>query len=258
MRTRLAWAAAAAAVALAGPAAAADFQWHGRLAAGKTLEIKGVNGAIDATAADGDEVEVTATKTGRRSDPGSVRIEVVEHGEGVTICAVYPDVEGRRNECRAGDGGHMSTRDNDVNVHFVVRVPRGVGFSPRTVNGDVVAEGLDGDVSVRTVNGSVQLSTNGGADAQTVNGSIRASAGRADWSGDAEFKTVNGSITVTLPSSTSADVRAETVNGTIETDFAMTVSGRISKRRLSGTIGGGGRALEMETVNGSIHLLKSS
>ena len=91
-----------------------------------------------------------------------------------------------------------------------------------------------------------------------MNGSIRASAGRADWSGDAEFKTVNGSITVTLPSSTSADVRAETVNGTIETDFALTVSGRVSRRRLSGTIGGGGRSLEMATVNGSIHLKKSS
>jgi hypothetical protein len=102
-----------------------------------------VNGAVDATAADGDEVEVTAAKTGRRSDPGSVRIEVVEHPEGVTICAVYPDVDGRRNECRPGDGGHMSTRDNDVSVHFVVRVPRGVGFSPRTVNGDVQADGLD-------------------------------------------------------------------------------------------------------------------
>ena len=53
-------------------------------------------------------------------------------------------------------------------------------------------------------------------------------------------------------------MRAETVNGEIETDFPLTVSGRVSKRRLSGTIGGGGRALEMETVNGSIHLRKSS
>jgi DUF4097 and DUF4098 domain-containing protein YvlB len=55
-----------------------------------------------------------------------------------------------------------------------------------------------------------------------------------------------------------ADVKAETVNGTIETDFALTVSGRLSRRHLSGTIGGGGRSLEMETVNGSIHLKKSS
>jgi hypothetical protein len=263
MSTRLAWAAAAAAMLVGGPVAAEDFQWHGRVAAGKTVEIKGVNGTIDATAAGGDEVEVSATKSGRRSDPGVVRIEVVEHAEGVTICAVYPDVDGRRNECRPGDGGHMSTRDNDVNVHFVVRVPRGVAFAPRTVNGDVEAEGLEGDVSVRTVNGSVQLSTTGRAEAQTVNGSIRADAGRADWTGDAQFKTVNGSITVTLPSSMAADVRAETVNGSIETDFQMTLSGGVKltggrMRRLSGTIGGGGRALEMETVNGSIHLKKSS
>jgi hypothetical protein len=262
MRTRLAWAAVAVML-VGGPVAAEDFQWHGRVAAGKTVEIKGVNGAIDATAASGDEVEVSATKSGRRSDPGSVRIEVVEHAEGVTICAVYPDVDGRRNECRAGDGGHMSTRDNDVNVHFVVRVPRGVAFSPRTVNGDVEAEGLEGDVDVKTVNGSVSLSTTGRAEAQTVNGSIRADAGRADWNGDAQFKTVNGSITVTLPASMAADVKAETVNGSIETDFQMTLSGGVKltggrMRRLSGTIGGGGRALEMETVNGSIHLKKSS
>jgi len=32
----------------------------------------------------------------------------------------------------------------------------------------------------------------------------------------------------------------------------------VSRRHLSGTIGGGGRSLEMETVNGSIHLMKSS
>lgn len=257
MRTRMAGAAAAA-ILLAAPLAAEDFQWRGRVAPGKTVEIKGVNGAIDASAAAGDEVEVTASKRGRRSDPGSVRIEVVEHAGGVTICAVYPDVDGRRNECRAGDGGRMNTRDNDVDVHFTVKVPGGVAFAPRTVNGDVEASGLEGDVEARTVNGSIQVSTTGRAEAQTVNGSIRANAGRADWSGEAEFKTVNGSITVTLPSSTAADVRAETVNGEIETDFALTVSGRVSRRRLSGTIGGGGRSLEMETVNGSIHLKKSS
>ena len=46
MRTGMAWAAAA--VLMASPLAAEDFQWHGRVAAGKTVEIKGVNGAIEA------------------------------------------------------------------------------------------------------------------------------------------------------------------------------------------------------------------
>jgi hypothetical protein len=252
----LAWAAVAAI--LAAPAGAEDFQWRGRVAPGKTVEIKGVNGAIEASPATGDEVEVTANKRGRRSDPESVRIEVVEHAAGVTICAVYPDAGGQRNECVPGDGGRMNARDNDVQVHFSVRIPRGVAFAPRTVNGEVNASNLEGDVDARTVNGSIELSTSGHAEAQTVNGSIRARAGRADWTGDASFKTVNGSITVTLPSSASAEVKAATVNGEIETDFPLTVSGRVSRRRLSGTIGSGGRSLELETVNGSIQLRKSS
>jgi hypothetical protein len=46
------------------------------------------------------------------------------------------------------------------------------------------------------------------------------------------------------------------VNGSITTDFKVsgTHSGR---RRLSGRIGGGGRKLELETVNGSITLEES-
>ncbi len=263
MRIRMSLTAASAAFVLAAPLAAEDFHWHGRVTAGKTVEVRGVNGAIDASLASGGEVEVTATKRGRRSDPGSVRIEVVESATGMTVCAVYPDVDGRHNECQAGGGGHMNTRDNDVEVHFTVRVPRGVGFAPRTVNGDVEVSDLDGDVEASTVNGSIELSTSGRAQAQTVNGSIRASAGRSDWESDAEFRTVNGSITVTLPASTAANVKAETVNGEIETDFALTMNGGVRLtgrriRRLSGTIGGGGHVLELETVNGSIHLRKSS
>jgi hypothetical protein len=237
--------------------AAEDFQWHGRIAPGKTVEIRGVNGAVDASPASGDEVEVTAVKRARRSDPGSVRVEVVEHDGDVTICAVYPDSDGRHNECRAG-GGHNNTRDNDVEVQFTVHVPRGVAFRPATVNGDVAARNLEGDVHASTVNGSIEIATAGRVEAETVNGSIRASAGRADWTSDVSFKTVNGSITLTLPASAAANLSAETVNGEIETDFPLTVSGRVSRRHLSGSIGGGGRALELQTVNGSIHLRKSS
>lgn len=36
----------------------------------------------------------------------------------------------------------------------------------------------------------------------------------------------------------------------------MTVSGRIPRRRIDGTIGGGGRLLSLESVNGSITLTR--
>ena len=72
------------------------------------------------------------------------------------------------------------------------------------------------------------------------------------------LKTVNGGITVELPASVAADIHAETVNGSIETDFPLTVTGKFVGRRIDGVIGGGGRRLELETVNGSIALRKAS
>lgn len=237
--------------------AAEDFRWSGPIAPGASLEIKGINGGIEATAGSG-QAEVRAFKTARRSDPESVEIKVVEHAGGVTICAVYPtpDDSRRPNECEPGDGGHSRTRDNDVQVRFEVKVPAGIRFVAKTVNGGVEARGLDADVEARTVNGSIHVATRGRAEARTVNGSIEAALGRADWSGRNEFKTVNGAITLDLPANLSTELSARTVNGDIETDFPLTVTGRFSRRSLKGTIGAGGRQLELETVNGAIRLGK--
>jgi len=76
------------AAALATPATAEEFHWQGKVAPGGAVEIKGVNGGITATGSSGSEVEVVALKKGRKSDPTQVKIDVVEHPGGVTICAV--------------------------------------------------------------------------------------------------------------------------------------------------------------------------
>ena len=213
-----------------------------------------MNGSIQATGSSGDQVEVVATRRGRRSDPESVQIKTFEHEGGITVCALYPSTDSARpNECLAGDKGRMNSKNNDVNVEFVVKVPAGVRLAARTVNGAINASGLSADVDAETVNGSVTVQTSGVARAETVNGSVQASMGRADWSSDLEIKTVNGSIRVTLPFAASTTVDAETVNGRIDTDFAVS-DGTATRRRLKGTIGGGGRALSLETVNGSIHI----
>ena len=234
------------------PKQGTNWSWHGVVAPGKSVEIRGINGDISAEAASGNEVEVTAVKRARRSDPDEVRIEVVQSDAGVTICAVYP---GDRNRCEAG-GGHMNTRNNDVEVDFTVRVPRGVGFDGNTVNGDVEANGLTGDVETNSVNGAVRLETMGGeASGSSVNGSVTAVV-HAVGQRAMRFNSVNGSVNVTLPANIGADVDAKTVNGSIDTDFPISVTGRMSPRHLAGTIGQGGRHLELETVNGSIRLRK--
>jgi hypothetical protein len=240
--------------AAAAPQAASPQAWRGVILQGSAIEIKGVNGEIKATASSGPDVEVSAVMKGRRNNPAEVRLEIVQHGDGVTICAMYPSQDSRPNECAPGDGGRMNVRDNDVTVAFTVRVPAGVRFIGRTVNGDVSAEGLSAPVSVRTVNGDAGFSTSSYGDAQTVNGSIHGSMGSTQWTQALKFRTVNGSITLDLPADASTDVDATTVNGGTDTEFAIAVTGKVNPRRLTGTIGGGGRSLDLETVNGSVRL----
>jgi hypothetical protein len=247
-------AAAASPVATAGEQASNPQSWRGSVLQGSAIEIKGVNGNIRASAGTGPEVEVSAEMRGRRSNPADVRLDIVQHADGVTICAVYPSPDSRQNECAPGDGGRMNVRDNDVTVAFTVRVPAGVRLIGRTVNGDVSAEGLAAPVSVRTVNGDATFSTSSYGDASTVNGSIRGAMGSTHWNETLRFKSVNGSITLDLPPDLSTEIEAETVNGSINTDFPLTIKGRVNPRRLTGTIGVGGRTIDLDTVNGSVTL----
>lgn len=228
-----------------------DFAWSGRIDTGDAIEIKGVNGDVIAQVSDGREVEVTATKRARRSDPDEVRIEVVEHRDGVTICAVYP---GRDNSCEPGDGGRNHVKNNDVQVTFHVRVPEGVTFVGRTINGDVQADDLRSDIEAGTVNGGLDLSTTGSVRAETVNGSIRADFESHEWAGSLEFSTVNGSITLDVPDDLDADLEASWVNGGLDSDLPFTASGRMSRRHAEGRLGRGGPEIELSTVNGSIRI----
>jgi hypothetical protein len=242
----------------AAPLAAQEtWTWNRQLAAGQVIEIKGVNGAIRAQPGTGSQVRVTAVKTARRDDVSTVRMEVIEHAGGVTICAVYPAARGRpQNECAVGSGGRMNVQDNDVQVEFTVHVPQGVNFTGTSVNGLVEARNLTGDVAARTVNGAIDIVTSGRASGGTVNGAVNVSMGRADWAGTLSFETVNGALTVRLPQGVSTAVNATTVNGSIHTDFPLQVQGRFGPRRVSGTIGAGGRTLDLTTVNGSINILR--
>lgn len=236
-------------------AQAQPFRWSGSVAQGQTVELRGVNGAVRAMESPDGSVHVEATRTANRSDPSSVRLEVVEHAGGVTICAVYPTPAGsrRENECRPG-GGQNSVQRNDTSVEFVVRVPAGVRLAANVVNGAIHARGLRSHVSAATVNGGVDIQTTGFAQASTVNGSITARLEEGRIGGENSFQTVNGSITLELAPGLNAELRASTVSGRIDSDFPITVTGQVSRRSLRGTIGDGGPELRASTVNGSIRL----
>src|SRR3989442_1341399 len=126
-------------------AAQNEFHWKGKVAAGKAIEIKGVNGDVSAVAGSGD-VGVTAVKHAHRSDPDEVKIAVVEHADGVTICAVYPSDGRRENTCEAGEHG-------DIVTDFPLMVTGRLG--PRSLHGTIGSGGRR--LELDTVNGTIRL-----------------------------------------------------------------------------------------------------
>ena len=245
--------------------------WRGTVAAGRTLEIRGVMGTIRAEPASGREVEVTATKTAEHSDVNDVRIEVVQEGGDVTICAVYP---GSGNDCERGGGENHMRGHNDVHVNFTVRVPAGVNFQGAAVSGDVSATGLTGSVELtsvsgdvsgtgltgradlNSVSGDVELETaSGEASGRSVSGSVRATVrGRA--TAPLRFSSVSGDLTISLPRDMGADIEMNSVSGEMSSDFPLTLGagGRVRRSHLRARIGEGGRALNLSTVSGDVRL----
>lgn len=232
-----------------------SFKWEGQLAAGRQLEIDGVNGGITVRPASGQQARVRATKHAKKSPLASVEIRVIESSRGVKVCAVYPNSRG--GECGARERGERN-EENDVVVDFEVELPAGVSLEAGTVNGNIDAQGLRSDAEVSTVNGRIDLSTTGVAEASSVNGDVTLKFGRGTWTGTLEAETVNGAVVVELPAGGDLEFEASTVNGEITSDFPITVQGKVSPRELRGTIGKGGRKLEMETVNGDVRLKKAS
>jgi hypothetical protein len=196
-----------------------EFQWKGRVASGKAIEIKGINGDIDAQPAAGDEIEVLAKKKAQMSDPNDVRIQVVEHPGGVTICAIYPTEDLRQQagcvpgnkEARRNQSTTVNARNNDVRVDFTIRVPAGVEFVGHTINGEITAKSLGGNGESRTLNGSLSVSTTAYAKAKTVNRNVLSAPGNANTPSSASLlksKTLNRETRPSLPSTANTEIAA--------------------------------------------------
>src|SRR5215213_8648127 len=234
-----------------------DFNWSGKVSAGRWIRVKNLNGGVTVGQASGDNVEVTATKRWRRGDPSVVRFDVQKSSAGndVLICALW----GERSSCddrNYESRGDRSTRNNDVNVEFRVLVPKGVKVGVYTINGAVAVQGMSAEVEAETVNGEIEVETTGGpVNATTVNGSVRARVGRIDNNADMKFATVNGSVIAEFSGDVGADVEMSTVNGGLRTDYEITVTGRLDPKHLRAHIGRpGGPRIRLETVNGSVEL----
>lgn len=250
-----------------------SWRWDGPVSSGQWLRVYNVNGPVNVTTSPDGNAHVRAEKRARDGgDVASVHYAVVRSGSGVTVCALWTDDATCDENGAHGNSIHTDddNRRQNVEVAFAVQIPGGVRSDLHTVNGNVRASGLSGQVVARTVNGSVRaeqigspvsarsvngditVSASGGPlDAETVNGSVNASLGQQGTS-EMMFKSVNGTIDISTPSRFNADVRLDTVNGSIDSKYNLEFDRR--RRHAEGVVGSGGATVSARTVNGSINL----
>ncbi|HET8625066.1 MAG TPA: DUF4097 family beta strand repeat-containing protein [Gemmatimonadales bacterium] len=125
-----------------------------------------------------------------------------------------------------------------------------------SVNADVTVQNSDGEVRAETVNGGITLAgvRADAVDATTVNGDVIYD-GPVRLAGRYRLVTHNGDVTITIPPGTDARVSVSTFQGDFESDFPVTLTERRGKR-FDFTVGRGGAAVDLESFQGTIRLVR--
>ncbi len=228
------------------------------------LSVRNVNGGIVIRGWDKDSARVTVEKivTASRSSVARHFLREVEinFDSDETHLDIEPKLpKGANGNWNFFDWIFGTGERAKVRVNFVILVPRKLNAEVENVNGRIDIKDLAGELDVKCTNGRVTLeNVTGDISAKTVNGRLRVKISDARALDDLTLKTINGSVTVWLPNDIGGKVDLGTLNGSITTDFPLELRGKIAKHEMRGRIGKGHSRIRINTLNGSIRLLKQN
>lgn len=232
-------------VAAAIPALAADFTEKFEktypVSANVRVSLKNVNGGVEITGWDRNEVQIVATKHANSQDKlARLKIEVQASNDSVAIKTKLPE----------------GTNNNPGSVEYEIHVPRGARLDKiDTVNGSVEVSEIRGAVHVSSVNGKVTgRGLTGDIDLSTVNGKVDCEAIELAGAQNVKLSTVNGSVELSVPRDSNAHLTANTVHGGIHSDFGTPGRTGFVGANLDTTMGSGSTHVDLSSVNGGISI----
>lgn len=232
MSIRMALLTAASLAVIAGPAIAAqDITKRATVAPDATVDVSNVQGRVDVTAWDRNEVELTALLEG---DKDQLEFEATERQ--VRIKVDRPDGK---------------YHDSDDDAILTLKVPKGTRLIVDTVSADITVNGIHGEqrlesvsgtvdtqafdapVTLESVSGDIVLKGSGGkaqVSTESVSGSTVVSGVRGSYEGEA----VSGNITAIVAA---ADrLRAGSVSGDLDINAELTSTARLELESISGDV----------------------
>lgn len=186
------------------------------------------------------------------------------------------ELEGLKRIDLGGGGFTVEERDNVVtvgtghqNTDVEVLVPRSSLLKLKTMSGEIVVEGIRGEVEANSMNGEVTMTgIQGTVVAHSLNGEIKVALDRVEPK-PMSFSTMNGDIDVTLPADTKATLKLRNDHGEVYSDFDLKVQSkplieqgnrengkyRVKfERSMTAALNGGGPEISFRTLNGKIKI----
>ena len=212
------------------------------LAPGGEVSVTNVQGSIVVEGWERAEVELTAVQV---VAAGSTEAAIaVERGPGrLAVRTLYPaenlepvEVNYFLRVPRQARLEGLLTVNGDIHVRAVEGT-----VAARTLNGNIEQEGAAGSVRARALNGNIRLA-------------MRALPGR---DGELSLETINGHIQLLLPARADADLEMKTVAGRVASQLLFTASETPGDNALRARLGRGGASVRLRTVRGDISVAEN-
>ena len=208
------------------------------------LNLKSINGVVEVF---GDPEATDIRIDGTRRVGGETRRDAEDHLEKLDV-----DITRDGSRLWIETDQPRVTFGREYIVDYTITLPPDMEVFLEHVNGEVYVESLDEYLSVEHTNGAIELrDLRCDLIVDLVNGSVMSDLELLP-DGVVEIETTNGDIDLEIPVATSADLDAQVTNGRIYVSNFDIDPG--NARDLSATLGDGDGAIDLRTVNGSIHV----
>jgi Putative adhesin len=211
-----------------------------QLAAGAHVDVSNISGPVSVEATDGSTAEVSIYRTAPNPDDLAYRkVSVEQTSSGLTIQ-------------QKNDGTEHSSID--LLNRVVLKLPRQVSVSGKSIGGDFNISGVLGAVDLNSISGSVDARhLNGALSVAGVSGSVRVAVERINHAG-LRVSNVSGSIYLRLASDLNADLSISNTSGGVSNKIESLVLDKSGASGYSARLGTGGPRIVVSNLTGAVVL----
>jgi hypothetical protein len=211
-----------------------------QLTAGAHIDVSNISGPVSVEGTDGSTAVVSIYRTARNRDDLAYRkVSIDQTSSGLTIQ-------------QKNDGTEHSSID--LLNRVVLKLPRQVSVSGKSISGDFNVSGVEGAVDLNGISGSVNaMSLNGALTVSGVSGNVRVAVARINDAG-VRVSGVSRNVYVGLASDLNAELRVGNTTAGVSNKIQDLALVTVGPSNYSARLGSGGPRIEVSGVTGFIVL----